>query len=96
MEFPAAHWTHLKTTNVIGSVFAPAKGRTKKTKGAGSRKAGLAMAYKLITTARERWRKINAPHLLELVVKGVRFKDGIAVSTPPRHAEAVPSEAVAA
>jgi putative transposase len=96
MEFPAEHWIHLKTTNVIESVFAPAKGRTKKTKGAGSRKAGLAMAYKLITTAQERWRKINAPHLLELVVKGVRFKDGIAVSTPSRQAVAVQSEEIAA
>lgn len=96
MEFPAEHWIHLKTTNVIESVFAPAKGRTKKTKGAGSRKAGLAMAYKLITTAQERWRKINAPHLLELVCKGVRFKDGIAVSTPSRQAATAPSEAVAA
>lgn len=96
MDFPAEHWVHLKTTNVIESVFAPAKGRTKKTKGAGSRKAGLAMAYKLITTAQGRWRKINAPHLLELVREGVRFKDGIAVSKPPRRDVAEPSESVAA
>jgi len=96
MEFPAEHWIHLKTTNVIESVFAPAKGRTKKTKGAGSRKAGLAMAYKLITTAQGRWRKINAPHQLELVREGVRFKDGIAVSKPPRQAVAEPLAAVAA
>jgi transposase-like protein len=96
MEFPAEHWVHLKTTNVIESVFAPAKGRTKKTKGAGSRKAGLAMAYKLITMAQGRWRKINAPHLLELVREGVRFKDGIAVSKLPRQAEVASSEAVAA
>jgi transposase-like protein len=96
MEFPAEHWIHLKTTNVIESVFAPAKGRTKKTKGAGSRKAGLAMAYKLITTAQQRWRKINAPHLLKSVCEGVRFKDGIAVSKLPRQAVAGSSEAVAA
>lgn len=84
MSFPAEHWKHLRTTNVIESVFAPAKGRAKKTKGAGSRKAGLAMAYKLMETAQSRWRKINAPHLLELVQQRVRFKDGIAVVAPPR------------
>ena len=53
------------------------------------------MAYKLITTAQGRWRKINAPHLLEFVREGVRFKDGIAVSKP-RQAVAEPLEAVAA
>jgi len=85
MEFPAEHWIHLKTTNPIESAFAPAKARTRRTKGAGSRKAGLAMAFKLIESAQSRWRKINAPHLLELVSQGVRFRDGIAQSaTPPK------------
>lgn len=96
MEFPAEHWIHLRTTNVIESVFAPAKGRAKKTKGAGSRKAGLAMAYKLITTGQRRWRKINAPHLLEMVQKGGRFKDGIAVPVPSRRGVPAHPETVAA
>jgi hypothetical protein len=61
---------------VIESVFSPAKVRTKKTKGAGSRSAGLAMAYKLVSSAQRRWRKVNAPHLVRLVREGVRFKDG--------------------
>lgn len=75
-HFPAEHWQHLRTSNVIESVFSPAKGRTKKTKGAGSRTAGLAMAYKLVSSAQRRWRKVNAPHLVRLVREGVRFKDG--------------------
>jgi transposase-like protein len=76
MQFPAAHWVHLRTTNPIEAAFAPAKGRTRKTKGAGSRQAGLAMAFKLIESAQQRWRKINAPHLVPLVREGVRFPDG--------------------
>jgi transposase-like protein len=76
MRFPAEHWPHLRTSNVIESVFSPAKVRTKKTKGAGSRTAGLAMAYKLVSSAQQRWRKVNAPHLVRLVREGVRFKDG--------------------
>ena len=36
-EFPAEHWIHLRTTNVIESTFATVKLRTHKTKGAGSR-----------------------------------------------------------
>lgn len=76
MRFPAEHWQHLRTSNVIESVFSPAKVRTRKTKGAGSRAAGLAMAYKLVSSAQGRWRKVNAPHLVRLLREGVRFKDG--------------------
>jgi transposase-like protein len=76
MRFPAEHWQHLRTSNVIESVFSPAKVRTKKTKGAGSRTAGLAMAYKLVSSAQRRWRKVNAPHLVRLIREGVRFQDG--------------------
>ena len=47
-DFPAEHWVHLRTTNAIESTFATVRLRTNKTKGAGSRSAGLAMAYKLL------------------------------------------------
>ena len=67
---------HLRTTNPIESSFATVKVRTRKTKGAGSRKAGLAMAFKLVLAAEKRWRKVNAPHLVALVRAGVEFKDG--------------------
>jgi len=74
--YPAEHWIHLRTTNPIESPFATVKARTRKTKGAGSRKAGLAMAFKLLLAAEKRWRKINAPHLVALVQAGVQFPDG--------------------
>ncbi len=66
-DFPAEHWIHLKTTNPIESTFATVRLRTKITKGPGSRAAGLAMAFKLIEAAQDRWRSINAPHLVALV-----------------------------
>jgi putative transposase len=75
-DFPAEHWIHLRTTNPIESTFSTVKARTKKTKGAGSRKAGLAMAFKLLLAAERRWRRINAPHLVALVQAGVQFPDG--------------------
>ena len=46
------------------------------TKRAGSRAAGLAMAFKLLEAASERWCKVNAPHLVALVRAGARFIDG--------------------
>jgi transposase-like protein len=75
-DFPAEHWIHLRTTNPIESTFSTVKARTKKTKGAGSRKAGLAMAFKLLLAAEKHWRRLNAPHLVALVKAGVEFPDG--------------------
>ena len=60
----------------LATVFSTVKARTKRTKGAGSRKAGLAMAFKLLLGAERHWRKINAPHLVALVQAGVSFPDG--------------------
>jgi putative transposase len=75
-DFPAEHWLHLRTTNPIESTFATVKARTKKTKGAGSRKAGLAMACKPLMAGQDRWRRVNAPHLVALVKAGVEFPNG--------------------
>jgi transposase-like protein len=80
-DFPAEHWRHLRTTNPIESLFAGVKARTRKTKGAGSRKAGLAMAAKLALAAEGHWQKVNAAHLVALVRAGARFQDGVQVAT---------------
>lgn len=76
-DFPAEHWVHLRTTNPIESTFATVKSRTKTTKGAGSREAALTMAFKLLTEAQKRWRRINGAHLVAKVLEGVEFRDGI-------------------
>jgi putative transposase len=77
--FPAEHWLHLKTTNPIESTFATVRLRTKVTKGPGSRAAGLAMAFKLIEAAQDRWRAVNGPHLVALVRAGAVFHNGVLV-----------------
>jgi hypothetical protein len=46
-DFPAEHAVHLRATNPIESTFSTVRRRTRVTRGAGSRKAALAMAYKL-------------------------------------------------
>ena len=75
-DYPCEHWVHLRTTNPIESTFATVRHRTKITKGPGSRAAGLAMAFKLIESAQDRWRAVNAPHLVALVRAGARFEHG--------------------
>jgi transposase-like protein len=82
VHFPAAHWKHLRTTNAIESSFATVKLRQRVTKGAGSRKKGLLMAYKLLNMAQARWRKISSPSLMPLVMGGVKFVDGIQLQQP--------------
>jgi putative transposase len=79
-DFPAEHWRHLRTSNAIESSFATVKLRTRVTKGAGSKKAALAMAYKLLDAAQERWRRFNGHELVADVLAGARFKDGIRVT----------------
>ena len=74
--FPAEHWRHLRTTNPIESSFATVRLRTKVTKGAGSKKAALAMAYKLLDAAQQRWRRFNGHELIADVLAGAVFKDG--------------------
>ena len=78
-DFPAAHWKHIRTTNPIESTFATVKLRTRVTKGAGSREAGLTMAFKLLHAAQQTWRRLDAHDLLPLVRAGVVFTDGIQV-----------------
>ena len=75
-EFPAEHWQHLRTTNVIESPFATVRLRPRVTKGAGSRQKGLFMAFKRLLMAEQRWRRINGAHLIPLVRARVRFIDG--------------------
>ena len=78
-DFPREHWVHLKTSNPIESTFSPVRARTKVTKGAGSRAAGLAMAFKLIEAAQSHWRSVNGSHLVALVRAGATFKKGVLV-----------------
>jgi len=78
-DFPAEHWKHLRTTNVIESPFATVRLRQRVTKGAGNRTKALTMAFKLLSMAQDRWRKLDGAHLLPLVRAGVRFVDGVQV-----------------
>jgi putative transposase len=73
-DYPAEHWHHLRTTNPIESSFATVRLRTRATKGAGSKTAALTMAYKLLESAQERWRRFNGHELVTDVLDGVKFK----------------------
>jgi transposase-like protein len=82
-DFPAAHWDHLRTANPIESVFATVRHRTVRTKGALSHKTARLMVFKLVMAASKTWRRLKGENHLPMVVEGVRFADGVAITATP-------------
>ena len=80
----------------LGVCVGQAVGAACVTKGAGSKKAALAMAYKLLDAAQERWRRFNGHELVADVLAGVKFKDGIRVTDNTNHDDEMTDERVAA
>jgi putative transposase len=78
-DFPAEHWKHLRTTNVIESSFATVRHRTVRSKGCLSNKTALAMIFKLAEAAEKSWRRLDGHSQLPKIILGVRFTDGIEV-----------------
>ena len=76
-DFPAEHWLHLRTTNPIESTFATVRLRTRRTKGCGSRLATLTMVFRLTQCAEQHWRALNGSNLLDDVIRGIQFVDGL-------------------
>ena len=76
-DFPAEHWRHIRTTNPVESTFATVRLRTAKTRGCLSRTTALTMVFQLILQAEKKWKKLNASKLLDNVIRGVKFVDGI-------------------
>ena len=75
-DFPAGHWRHLRTTNVVESPFAAVRLRTSAAKRFKKVDGATALIWKLLMVAEKRFRKLNAPHLLPAVLRGDRYKDG--------------------
>ena len=78
-DFPAEHWKHLRTTNVIESSFATIRHRTVRSKGCLSNKTALAMIFKLAEAAEKSWRRLDGHNQLPKVILGIKFADGLEV-----------------
>jgi len=82
-DFPAEHWQHIRTTNPIESTFATVWHRTTRTRNCVSRATFLGLAFKLIEEAEKSWRRIRGADKIELLLKGIAFKDGEPVQDDP-------------
>jgi len=87
-RFPKGHWIHLRTTNVVESPFSAVRLRTDAARRYKKVANAEALIWKILTIAEKKFRRLNAPELLEQVYYGQRFKDGIQVEemTRTRHA----------
>jgi hypothetical protein len=70
------------------STFATVRLVQRVTKGPGSRAAGIAMAFRLIESARHRWRAVNSAHLVALA-RAARGSRTASSSNDPTNQQAV-------
>jgi transposase-like protein len=76
-DFPAKHWTHIRTSNPIESIFSTVRLRHNNTRNNASRAAYLAMVHKLCQTAQRGFQRPNGSELLTDVLAGVTFENGV-------------------
>jgi len=66
-RFPEAHWSHLRTTNVIESVFASVRLRTNAAKRFKKTRSGVHLMHQVMTRISKRWRRLKSAHLCPTV-----------------------------
>lgn len=79
-RYPAEHWLHLRTTNVVESPFAAVRLRTNAAKRYQKVENATAMIWRLLRVAEKGFRRLNAPEQAALVAMGAEFQDGILVN----------------
>ena len=76
--FPKEHWVHLRTTNPVESPFAALRFRTDAAKRYKRVDLAMAVMWKMLMIAEQRFRRLKAPELMEEVYLGAQYVDGIA------------------
>src|SRR5262249_4649307 len=87
-DFPAEHWKHLRTTNVIESSFATVRHRTVRSKGCLSNKTALDMIFKLAEAAEKSWRRLSGHNQLPKIILGIKFTAAIEFGRSQAHTTA--------
>ena len=77
--FPAEHWKHLRTTNVVESPFAAVRLRTGAAKRYKKAANATAVIWKTLLVAEKSFRRLNAPELLAEVAEGAVYVNGVRV-----------------
>jgi len=62
-QFPEAHWSHLRTTNVVESPFASVRLRTNAAKRFKKTKSGVYLVHQVMLRLEQSWRRLISAHL---------------------------------
>jgi putative transposase len=66
-QFPEAHWSHLRTSNVIESPFASVRLRTNAAKRFKKTKSGVCLVHQVLMRLSKNWRHLKSAHLCATV-----------------------------
>jgi transposase-like protein len=66
-RFPEAHWSHLRTTNVIESPFASVRLRTNAAKRFKKTKSGVFLVHEVMVRLEQKWRRLKSAQLCSTV-----------------------------
>jgi putative transposase len=87
-DFPAEHHIHLRTSNVVESIFAGVRLRTTVAKRARVRENALYLVFKIVERLATHWRQLNGgATIMTLLLAGARFRDGVLVEHAARREE---------
>ena len=87
-DFAREHWKSLRTSNPIESVFDQVRLRTRATRRMQTAQTGLYLVFQLARRAAQRWRRLDAPHMVAKVLDGAQFMNGIEVTKASKRAVA--------
>ncbi len=62
-KFPQAHWSHLRTSNPIESIFASVRLRTNAAKRLKKSRSGVHLVHQVIKRLARNWRRLKSAHL---------------------------------
>ncbi len=72
----AEHRKHIRTTHPIEGTFATLRPGTTETKGCLSPMTALALLFRPRQSAGKKWRRLDGPHHLAEIVRGVKAQGG--------------------
>ena len=76
VDFLREHLKHLRTSNVVESLFSQVRLRTAASRRFKSQVNATCLIWKTMMVAETSFRKLNAPQLVEKVARGTKYDNG--------------------
>jgi putative transposase len=80
-ELPREHWKHLRTSNIVESPFQVVRLRTNAARRFKKAENATAMLWKLLMVAEKTFRRLDRVHVLNDLLQGAKYINGVQVRT---------------